>query len=130
MWVSRTPEEIARWQLVAEKEARTHGWTIALMAWGIAVLVLASGWVVSFSTGVAVGGSWGGTFWTRLPLFAVVGSPVIFIIHRYESRKAMRKAQSRTICPKCDVSGVGNSGAVCQCGGEFVPLSTVKWIEP
>jgi len=103
--------------------------TIGLIGWAIAVLVLSAGWVVSFQAGMAVQRSFGGTFWTRLPIFAVLASPIIFIARRVESRKALRRAELRTICPKCDTAADGNAGATCQCGGTFVPSSTVKWVD-
>ena len=129
MWIQRTPEEVAKWQKDAEKQARADGLMIGVMAWIIAVLVLSAGWVVSFQTGMAVERSFGGTFWTRLPIFALLCSPIIFVARRFESRKALRKAQFRTICPKCDTAGVSNAGATCQCGGAFVLSSTMKWVE-
>jgi hypothetical protein len=78
---------------------------------------------------VAVQGSFGGTFWTRLPIFAVLLSPVVFLAGRVERKKAVRKAELQTICPKCDTGGEGNAGASCQCSGTFLPTSTMKWVE-
>jgi hypothetical protein len=129
MWIQRTPEEEAQWQQSAEQDARSHGLMIGILAWGFAVLVLSAGWMVSFSTGVIVQRSFGGTFWMRLLVFGLLGSPVIFIARRAESRKALRKARLRTICPKCDTAAEGNAGATCQCGGAFVLASTMKWVE-
>ena len=129
MWVQRTPEELTKWNQSTEKQARSGGLQIGVAAWIIAALILSSGWIVSLRGGTAVQGSWGGTFWTRLPIFAVVTLPIVFIASRYERRKSLRKAASQTICPKCDTSGQGNAGAVCQCGGSFVPQSTMKWVE-
>ena len=129
MWVQRTPEEVAKVQKDAERQARSDGLIIGIIGWAVAVLVLSAGWVVSFSTGMAVQSSSGGTFWTRLPIFAVLASPIIFIARRVESRKAVRKSQLRTICPGCDRPDEGNAGARCQCGGTFVPSSTIKWVE-
>lgn len=121
MWIQRTPEEEAKWRASAEKDARSHGLMIGLFGWGIAVILLfARGWGVNF---------YGGTFWMRLLIFGVIGSPVIFIARRVESRKALRKDLARTICPKCDTAAEGNAGATCQCGGAFVPASSVRWVE-
>jgi hypothetical protein len=129
MWIQRTPEEETQWRASAEKDARSHGLMIGLLGWGGAVVLLSAGWEVSFSAGIAVQRSYGGTFWMRLLIFGIVGSPIIFIARRVESRKALRKDLARTICPKCDTAAEGNTGAICRCGGAFVPASTVKWVE-
>ena len=129
MWIQRTPEEEAKWRASAEKDARSHGLMIGLLGWGIAVVLVSAGWFVSFSGGMAVQRSYGGSFWMRLLIFGVIASPIIFIARRVESRKALRKDLARTICPKCDTAAEGNAGASCQCGGAFVPASTVRWVE-
>jgi hypothetical protein len=129
MWIERAPEEEAKWRATAEKTARSHGLMIGLLGWGGAVILVSAGWVASFSTGMAVQRNYGGTFWMRLLIFGVIGSPIIFIARRVEMRKALRKDLARTICPKCDTAAEGNAGATCQCGGAFVPMSTVKWVE-
>ena len=129
MWIRRTPEEEAQWRASAEKDARSHGLMIGLLGWGGAVILLSSGWLVNFSTGMAVQKNYGGTFWMRLLIFGVLGSPIMFIACRLESRRAFRKDLARTICPKCDTPAEGNAGRTCQCGGAFVPSSTMKWVE-
>jgi hypothetical protein len=130
MWVQRTPEEEAQWRATAEKEARSQGLLIGVVGWVGAVILVSTGWFVSFRTGGAAPISHDGTFWTRLPIFAVLGSPIIFIARRVESRKGLRKDLARTICPKCDTAAENNAGAPCPCGGAFVPASTVRWVEP
>jgi uncharacterized membrane protein len=129
MWIQRTPEEEAKWRASAEKDARSHGLMIGLLGWAGAVILVSAGWFVSFSTGMAVQRSHSGSFWIRLLIYGVVASPIIFIARRVESRKALRKDLARTICPKCDTAAENNAGAACQCGGAFVPASTVRWVE-
>lgn len=106
-----------------------HGLQVAAMAWILSALILSGGWVVSFRSGIAVQNGTAGSLWTRLPVFALVTFPFAFIAFRYERKKARRKAELRNICPKCDTAGDGNVGSPCKCGGAFVPLSTVKWVE-
>jgi hypothetical protein len=129
MWVQRTQDEVERWKQSTRKQARSDGLQIGISAWVIAALVLSAGWLASFRTGVAVEGSFSGTFLTRLPLFAILTTPIAFLAFRYESRKRIKGAEARTICPKCDTPSEGNVGAVCGCGGSYVPQSTMKWIE-
>jgi len=129
MWVQRTPEEEAQWRTTAEKEARSQGLLIGVLGWVGAVLLVSTGWFVSFRTGGAAPIIHDGTFWTRLPIFAVLGSPIIFIARRVETRKSLRKDLARTICPKCDTPAENNACAACPCGATFVPASTVRWVE-
>jgi hypothetical protein len=129
MWIPRTPDEETKWRAAAEKSARSHGLTIGLAAWGIAVLVLSSGWFVSFSSGLAIERNYGGSFWTRLLFFGLIGSPIVYFVWRIESRKALRKDLARTICPKCDTAAEDNAGTDCECGGTFVSAGSVRWVE-
>jgi hypothetical protein len=129
MWVERTPEEIAKWQEATLRKARTDGLIIGIVGWVLGALVLSAGWVVSFASGFAAQRDIGGTFWTRLLVFGVVCAPIVFLARRVESRRAIRNAGLRTICPKCDTAAEGNAGAACRCGGTFVLLSTMKWVE-
>jgi hypothetical protein len=129
MWIERTPEEIAKWQKDSEQQARSDGLMIGIIAWVFSVLVVSSGWVVSFASEVAAQRSFGGTFWTRLPIIALLALPIIFLARRHETRKALSKSQLRTICPKCDTAAEGNAGEACPCGGTFVPSSSMKWVE-
>ena len=129
MWIQRTADEVAKWNQAAERKARSDGLQIGIMAWLGATVLLSAGWIVSFRTGVAIERNFGGTFWTRLPIFAVVTLPIVFIASRYERKKALRKEADRTICPKCDTAAVSNAGAACGCGGTYVPQSTMKWVE-
>ena len=128
MWIRRTLEEESRSLAVAQQEARFKGLMIGLAGWGIAVVLGSAGWVVSFSSGMAVHRSYGGSFWLRLVIFGVITSPIIFFARRVESRRALQDL-ARTICPNCDTPATGNAGSPCPCGGEFVPASSMKWVE-
>jgi hypothetical protein len=129
MWVQRTQDEVARRKESTRKQARSDGLQIGIGAWVSAAVVLSAGWVASFRAGVAVEGSFGGTFLTRLPVFAILTSPIALVAFRYESRKRMKGAEARTICPECDTASESNAGAACGCGGSYLPQSTMKWIE-
>jgi hypothetical protein len=127
MWIERTAEEVTKWNTVAQREARRHGLLMGASV-GFFVSVLAScGWF--FSMQGVVQHSVTGSVLVRLPIFAVLVLPFSVWIYRRESHKEMTKASRRTICPKCDTAGEGNAGATCQCGGVFVPQSTMKWVE-
>jgi len=129
MWVKRTPEETVKRQQDVIRQARSDGLTIGIIGWVLGALVVSAGWVVSFRAGFAVQTNFGGTFWTRLPVFAVVCTPIVFLARRIETKRAVRNAQLRTVCPQCDTAAEGNAGVPCSCGGTFVPSSTMKWVE-
>jgi hypothetical protein len=129
MWVQRTPEEVANWRSAARKRGRSDGLMIGVMAWIIAVMVLSAGWFVDFKTGVVVEHHYAGTFWTRLPFLALLGSPIIFIAGHFGAKRALRNEEHRTLCPKCEELGKNNAGATCACGGTFILARELKWVE-
>jgi hypothetical protein len=129
MWVPRNPDEVTKWNQAAEQEARSEGLMIGIGTWVVATPVLSAGWIVSFHAGIALPGGFSGTFWSRLPVFALVTLPFAFVAFSYERKKALKKALDRTICPKCDLAGDCNAGAVCACGGAFIAQSAMKWVE-
>jgi len=129
MWVQRTSEEIAKWHEATEREARSHGRIIAGVVWVLVPVLLAGGWFVSFRAGFAVQRNFWGSFWLRLPVFAVLAWPFAWFVFRRESKNELAKIHRRIICPKCDTAAEGEAGVSCHCGGIFVSQSTVKWIE-
>src|SRR5204863_333467 len=100
---------------------------IGIGSWILASLLLSGGWLVSFSSGMAVQRDNGDNFWRRLPIIAIFVLPISICAFWYERRKALRKGQQRKICLKCDSvyenAGVSN----CNCGGELVSALTLKW---
>jgi len=129
MWIERTPTEVAKWHEATQRDARSHGRFIAGIVWVLVSAFVAGGWFVSFRAGVASQQSQPGNFWIRLPLVALIALPFAWFVFRTESRKEMEKLDRATICPKCDTASDTNPGAPCQCGGQFVPQSSLKWID-
>ena len=130
MWLPRTPEEVEQWHAATRREAKFQITLLTVLIWlGLSALV-AGGWIAGNRFGVVVQESVSGTFWSRFLLFTLVGSPIAFWAYRHELRKDIAKSNRMTICPQCEQSAAGNIGATCDCGGSFVPQSTVKWVEP
>jgi len=131
MWIQRTSEEIAKWHKATEREACSHGRLMAGIIWALFSISAAGGWLVFISgtTGAALQRAVNGGFWLRLPIFALITLPFAYWIFRRERRKERAKILSRTVCPECDITGEGNAGTICKCGGAFVSSNTVKWIE-
>jgi len=130
MWVPRTSEEVNNWHAATKREARTHGLLMAGLVWAGITALLAGGWIAGGRAGViAQNGVAGGTFWTRVPIFAVLAVPFAFWLFRRESRRELERAANMTICPQCDTAGELNTGAACDCGGTFVLQSTVRWVD-
>ena len=126
MWITRTSEEVAKWNTAATREARFQGLLFGGLACGGIAVLLAGGWVAS-AKWVAVQDGVSGGFWLRLPVFLLLGLPVAVWLFRREKRSHLERASRMTICPKCDTAGEENAGEQCQCGGEFVLQSTVRW---
>lgn len=131
MWIKRTPEEIAQWEKGAERQASSHGWIIAGPVWVLVSVFAASGFYTFLFGGtvVATQQSASDSFWFRLPIFGVVAAPFVYWIFRHERKKELAKIKRRTICTQCDTAASSNAGTACECGGSFVPSSTMKWIE-
>ena len=129
MWIKRTPEEVAKWHEVTARDARSHGRLIGGMVWVLVSLFGACGWFVSLSAGFAMQRSVAGSFWVRLLVIGVIVFPFAYWVFRRERRSELQKLTRRTICPKCDASSESNDGTACECGGAFVPQSTMKWID-
>jgi hypothetical protein len=131
MWVERTPDEVAKWRAAKTRAARRYGAIFAGSIW-VAVSILATcGWSFFSSGGgvVAVQRDVSGRVWWVMPLAILMIFPFVYFCFRQQSRSRLREYERLTICPKCDSAGDNNAGAQCQCGGTFVPSSTVKWVE-
>lgn len=129
MWIQRTPDEIVKWQESTCREARSHGRLMSGLVLFLFPSLLAGGWVISIRAGAAIQQSGSGNFWQRLPIFIAAAIPFAFFVYRREKRRELASLRARTICPTCDIAAQGNEGATCQCGGAFVSLGTVKWVE-
>ena len=130
MWVQRTEQEIAEWNLATAREARTQGLVFAGFSWLGITAILAGGWIAGGRAGVvAQGAVAGGGFWSRFPIFALVGLPVAYWMFRRTRREELKRARLMTICAKCDTAGEENAEAHCECGGKFVLQSTLRWVD-
>ena len=131
MWVERTQDEVTKWRASKTRAARRYGAIFAGSLW-VAVPILAiSGWSFFSSGGVvmAVQRDVSGRVWWVMPGAILMIFPITYFCFRQQSRSRLREYERFTICPKCDSAGVNDAGAQCQCGGTFVPSSTVKWVE-
>lgn len=126
----RTPEETQKWQDSTAREARFQGFIYAGGCWlGIAAL-LAGGCMAGANLGVIAQDSVSsGSFWSRLPIFALPGIPVAYWLFRRTVREELSRAKYMTICPKCEKADENTEGQTCDCGGTFVAQSSVRWVE-
>ncbi len=131
MWIQRTPDEIAKWNAAAEREALNHARLLAGIVWLLVCVVFAGGWSFIFASGtpVLVQINSPAISWLEFPTVVLITAPFAYWLFRHEKRSELRKIQQRTICPQCDTGGTGNAGASCPCGGSFVSTSTMKWVE-
>jgi hypothetical protein len=130
MWVERTDEELRKWRQRAERSARQSGLFMASAVCLAVSAMMAGGWIASAQFVVIANSSQAeGSFWSRFLLFVVILSPFGWWLYRHESKRHLAKALAQTICPKCEIAAETDAGLPCECGGSFVPLSTVKWEE-
>ena len=130
MWIQRTPEETAKWHAATIREAKTHGLLVAIVSWLVITALLAAGagmasaWGASMQSAVT-----GGSFWSRFPIFAVMGLPVAYWLFRRETQRELDQRTQMTICPKCETASNFNADALCECGSQFVLQSSVRWVD-
>ncbi|MBI3099259.1 MAG: hypothetical protein HYY93_13615 [Planctomycetes bacterium] len=129
LWVERTPDEVAGWNRYAGREARWQGCLTAAAILVILPLLFAGGWLVNLRASATAPIQGPGSFARRLAVALAIAVPVACVAYRFERQKELSKLSRSTVCPKCEASGKGNDGSVCSCGGSFVSLSRVKWVE-
>ena len=59
----------------------------------------------------------------------VVGALIGLGVFRDVRRSELKNKLSLTVCPRCEKMGKHNDGAKCDCGGEFVKTSEVRWVD-
>jgi len=129
VWVKKTTEEVAAYLEKERKDARFYALLLAAFVWVLVTAALSGGWIFSLRAGFMVQRSASGSFWTRLPIMAVVALPFSIWLYRRDRRAQLEKSASTTVCTTCDSISEGNAGSVCACGGPFVLRSTVKWVD-
>jgi hypothetical protein len=130
MWIPRTSEETQKWQDSTAHEARVQSLIYAGGCWLAIAALLAGGCMAGANFGIIAQDSVsGGSFWSRLPSFALPGIPVAYWLFRRNVREELARAKYMTICPKCEKADDNNEGQACDCGGTFVAQSSVRWVD-
>jgi hypothetical protein len=127
MWVRQTSEDMERAKAFAEKNARSHGLLMAGPVWLLVTFVGPSVRFLLISQGIIVESD--KPYWPQVPFYAAGATIVTLIVYRIEKKRDLRKSINDAICPKCDGAREGGIGTKCACGGEFVPLREMKWVE-
>ena len=128
MWVKRTEVEEARWHEITGREARSRGLPSAIVVL-VATLCGTAGGVFSFRFGAIIPTPHSGSLPARLIVCLFFGPFMALFIYRRIVRNEVSKSLQRTICAKCGSAGEQPAGTDCVCGGQYVPQSTMKWVD-
>ena len=130
MWTPRTEKEIEQWHASTKRDAKFQASIFSGGVWLGLSAILAAGWIAGGKAGLVAQDSVApASFWSRLPIFLLVGLPVAVWMFRREYKKELARAKYMTICPKCETADENNEGQVCSCGANFVAQSSVRWVE-
>ncbi len=131
MWIQRTPDEVAKWNAAAEREAFNHARLLTGIIWILVCVIFAGGssFLLASGTIIPVQMNSSAISWLEWPSIVLITAPFAYWLFRREKRSELKKIQQRTICAQCDTADSGNAGVSCQCGGSFVLSSTMKWVE-
>jgi hypothetical protein len=128
MWVELSAEEVTRSQENIARNARSEAAMGAGFVW-VALTVLGTAGIHFTRAGLFHQRQAIASPWTRFMWFGFFGGLLCLWLFRKRTRDVIAKSARRTICPNCDAAAESNAGEPCECGGHFVSLSTVKWVE-
>jgi hypothetical protein len=116
MWIQKSPSEV------------TFGrWTGLLGTACLYVLLGVGLWyfLVRFFTicGVLPRASVSG--WVGCAVAAVILPAAWF-----DNRRAQRKSKNTLVCDRCNLVKGADGQLTCKCGGHYLPLAEMKWIDP
>lgn len=132
MWVRKTEDEI--------RQDRSKGKN-DLLGPGVISLVFFIGVIFSMKTGFFEGESWETIpkSWEEvfedLPMIVAVSLSLgvfAWLLQRFLLGKGIRFCdfQKALICQKCGKTKTDDGISDCSCGGRYVDIDTVKWIDP
>jgi len=127
MWVTKTPQEMEGTLKEASTKSQTIGMGVVYIVLGIFLMI-----PVFFNVGRL---TWRpGPFvrpmddvMQRLP--AMVFIYLIAIIAMWVLKVPILKKKKVVICPKCEAAKNDDGDYGCPCGGHFVDIKTMKWVE-
>jgi hypothetical protein len=127
MWVTKTPQEMEETLKEASTKSQTIGMGVVYIVLGIFLMI-----PVFFNVGRL---TWRpGPFvrpmddvMQRLP--AMVFIYLIAIIAMWVLKVPILKKKKVVICPKCEAAKNDDGDYGCPCGGHFVDIKTMKWVE-
>ena len=123
MWCQKSVEEMQFNKVVKRK----RDWRGAIVFW-----VLASAFVTATRPPKRFGAIWYGMHfpgqgsvpgWIVGPL-VVAGIATVWLLSRYRNERRV----ITLVCPKCQSVKASDNHLECKCGGKFVDLRSVKWV--
>lgn len=129
MWIPKGEAERNEWQTKVERDAKSGARWVAIFIWFAITLLGGGGWFVSLFVGVAIQTHSHLSNALRMLFFGLIAFPFALACYRREWQSHVKEAMNRTVCPKCELFDSGPPGSPCICGGQNVPVGTVKWVE-
>jgi hypothetical protein len=127
MWVSKTPEEC---KTDKQRSHRKQKRTTLLVVLGIVVMMTCFRGGFKSAKGFDVV-----PFDEMLVRFVGILVPAIFFLFLFwitEARLAKsddEESEPTLVCPKCEQVKAWDGYLPCECGGRFVDIKTMKWVE-
>ena len=128
MWVPRTEEEKRQWMTRMHSQATAFALRLFVLgcAGGTAVLYFGIRPAFLPPRHTFMGGlSWSSRLVGCLLLSALASWYGCYDVRR----KQIEKELAQTVCPACGTLGQRNHGGPCNCGGTFVKVSEVRWVD-
>ena len=124
MWVKKTESEI---ESKKEKPRYSDSILVAVLVFLLLSLHYKTGFVRS---GAFDSLTWG-EFIYKLPLiFLISGLTFLgFFLYQYNSKKNLHGEETTYICDKCNNKKLDDGKYNCECGGEFIHINLMKWVE-
>ena len=125
MWIKKTKEEI---ESEPKKKPRYSDSILA----AVLVFLLVS---LHYKTGFVRSGAFDSLTWGefiyKIPLILLICGLTFsgFFLYQFYSGKNLRGEETTYICEKCNNKKLDDGKYKCECGGEFIHINLMKWVE-
>ena len=125
MWIKKTKEELK------QEPKRKPRYIDSVLLASLVFVTL----IFHFKTGFFRGGANDSLSWNELLYkvpYLILFSSVIFLIvflYQFRSKKNLLDGETTYICDRCNNKKLDDGKYDCKCGGEFIDINLMKWVE-